>query len=350
MLQGVLPHRFEQPIPPSLPVLAHDQRLVHQPHHHVQHVHRRELRPRADRLRRLEGERPREDRQPAERRPLRPGEQGVAPVERGAQRLLAGRRHPAAPGEQAEGVVEAVEDLRDGEHVNPGRRQLEGERDAGEAGADAGDGVGILRRQREGGGDGPRPGHEELHRRGTGEFVHGGQVIRVRGHQRRDAILALARDLQPLAAGGEDAQGGAGGEQVVGEGGAGVDQVLAVVEDEERGPGGEEGGQGRQHRAARSFPQAEGGGHGDRDARGIGDRREFDKPEALREGGSEVGCKLQGEAGLAAAADTGEGEQPLIGVQEQIAQRGEFGRATDQRGARCRQPGAEEGLFHRVAP
>jgi hypothetical protein len=44
----------------------------------------------------------------------------------------------------------------------------------------------------------------------------------------------LAGQAQRLAAGGEEAVMGAGGEEGVGEGGDGVEQVLAVVEDEER--------------------------------------------------------------------------------------------------------------------
>lgn len=171
LLLRVLPHRFEQVVPPVLPVLAHHQRFVHQPRHEVQHVGQREVGRCTDCLRRVKGERTCEYRQPPEDRPLPLGEQGIAPVKRAPERLLACGHHSAPPGEQAEAVVEAVEDLRGREHTHACRRQFKGEGNAGEAGADTGDGGGILRRQREAGGNGLCPGKEELHCRGAGKFV-----------------------------------------------------------------------------------------------------------------------------------------------------------------------------------
>ena len=70
-------------------------------------------------------------------------------------------------------------------------------------------------------------------------------MVGVRQGEGRHPILPFTRDLQRFAAGGEEAEGGAGREEVIGEGRAGIDQVLAVVEDEQGGLGCEEDGEGR---------------------------------------------------------------------------------------------------------
>jgi len=148
--------------------------------------------------------------------------------------------------------------------------------------------------------------------------------------------LPLPRDLQWLTAGGEQAQGGAGREEMVSEGGTGIDQVLAVVEDEERGLGSEDGVEGFEGGSARRFLQTEGGGDGDGEEGGIGDGREFDEPEALWEEGEEIGGEGEGEAGLAATTDAGESEEALIGVEDEMAQGGEGVVTPDERGTRGR--------------
>ena len=137
---------------------------------------------------------------------------------------------------------------------------------------------------------------------------------------------------------------------MVGEGGAGIEQVLAVVEDEERGLRGEEGGRRGRAGSARRFAQAEGGSDGDGHEDGVGERREFDEPDARGKSGEEIGGEGEGEAGLAAAADAGEGEQALIGVEEEIAQRGKYGAPPDEWGAGGWQPGAEGGGPHHITP
>lgn len=70
-------------------------------------------------------------------------------------------------------------------------------------------------------------------------------MLGIRNREGCEPVLTLTRNLQGLATGGKDAQGGTGGEQVVHEGRTGVDEVLAVVKHQERGPGRKKGGQGR---------------------------------------------------------------------------------------------------------
>ena len=64
-----------------------------------------------DDLRRIEIEAAREDRQPAQRRPLVVGEQVVAPVDRAPQRLLARHQSPGARRQQPEPIRQPIADL-----------------------------------------------------------------------------------------------------------------------------------------------------------------------------------------------------------------------------------------------
>ncbi|MFI6291544.1 hypothetical protein ACIBEJ_08135 [Nonomuraea sp. NPDC050790] len=127
-------------------------------------------------------------------------------------------------------MVEPGQDLlgRQGAHVGGG--QFEGERDAVEAFAEPVHGLqvrgGELPVVGDGGGAvGEQPGRL----RQLGLVLGGGR----RAGQRADAEDVLAGDVQRDAGGGQDGQPGGGAQQVLGEVGAGVDQVLAGVEDQE---------------------------------------------------------------------------------------------------------------------
>ena len=61
------------------------------------------------------------------------GEQVVGPVDRGAQRRMAFDRAPLAPGEHTEPLVEPLRELRRAQHRDPGRGQLQRQRDPIEA-------------------------------------------------------------------------------------------------------------------------------------------------------------------------------------------------------------------------
>jgi hypothetical protein len=77
-----------------------------------------------------------------------------------------------------------------------------------------------------------RAGEEEPHRGGASERLEIRQSVEVRKCERGQSILAFTTDLQRRATGGEDTKRRARGEEMIGEDGAGVDEVLAVVEDE----------------------------------------------------------------------------------------------------------------------
>ena len=135
-----------------------------------------------------------EHRQPFEDALLVVEEQLVAPVDDGAQRLLAGQRGARPAGQQAEPIVEPSGDLRERERPGAGGGQLDGERQPVEPGADVGDHLVVVVGELERRAGGLGPGDEEAH----------GVV----GRERRHRPDGLAADAQPLAAGGEEPQAG----------------------------------------------------------------------------------------------------------------------------------------------
>ena len=87
-----------------------------------------------------------EDREPREERLLGAGEQTVAPVERGAERLLALRQVAGAFGEQLERRCRAGEQSRPARAAGPGGGELDRERQPVEPAADLGHGARTIRR------------------------------------------------------------------------------------------------------------------------------------------------------------------------------------------------------------
>jgi hypothetical protein len=146
------------------------------------------------------------------------GEQVVAPVDRGPQRLLAGQRGAAASAEHVEAVAEAHSDLVERQRGRAGRGELDGQRHAVQTPADLLHGAGGAIR-----------GHRSPaapRRRARRTAARLGQ----RGHPPDDLVGAAQR----LAARGQDAHAGPGAQNLLGQAGARVDQVLAVVEHDQR--------------------------------------------------------------------------------------------------------------------
>ena len=97
----------------------------------------------------------------------------MAPVDRSAQGLLAGIGGAAAGGQKSEPVPDAVGELGRAEAGEPGRGQLQRERDAVQALADDADGGQCLRIEDEARGGGEGPVQEQLGG-GEGRDVAGG--------------------------------------------------------------------------------------------------------------------------------------------------------------------------------
>ncbi len=331
-----LPHRLQQAVARHAGGgSGQHERLVHQPGEHLKHVLGREVAARTDRLGRGEVPAAREGRQAAEEGPLVLAQQRVAPRQRGAQRLLAGRPGAVAAGQQAHAIVQPFEDLPQAERPDARRRQLQRQGDAVQPGADPGHRRGVLRRQSEVRVGGLSAFREEAHRRDArqvGERGEGGGV----GHgERREAVLPLPGDAQRLAAGGEDVQPRRGGEPAGGEVGAGRDQVLAVVQHQQQRTRAQVGQHGRRGVDPQGQAEAQRGRDRRGQERGLGDGGQLDQPGTVGVARGEVGSDGACQAGLAAAAAAGEGDQRRGG--ERLGDRGALAPAPDQARALERQ-------------
>ncbi len=214
LVRGERSHGLQQP--PSAPraALAHDEALVDESAEHVGDRaagstgrHRgdpRQVEP-AD-----------EDRQTAEQLSFVPRQQVVAPVEHRAQGPVPLDR-PAVGGQHPQAVVECGEQPVGAERRAAGGRELDRQRQAVQPAAEFGD-EGLIGREAGVSGGGP----VEEQPRGVG-----GQ------RQRLDRHRPLARYAGPLPAGDQHRHGGTGRQQPLDELGRGVDEVFAVVQDQQ---------------------------------------------------------------------------------------------------------------------
>ncbi len=133
----VLVDRFEHAVAHAAgPLLGCQQRPVDQCGDGLEHHLQRQRVVRADRLDRVDGAPTCEDRHPAEAHLLGLAEQVVAPLDGRFQGPVPRQPGPAAAGEQPEPVAEPGGQLRHRQRADPGRRELNGQRDAVELAAD----------------------------------------------------------------------------------------------------------------------------------------------------------------------------------------------------------------------
>ena len=260
---------------------------------------------------------------------------------------MARQRGAAAAGQQPEPVVEAVGDLRRGHRAQAGGGQLDGQRHAVQAAADRQRRVGV-------------GGHAETRANGGAAFVQqahrrvaerpvvvgaGRRLVR-RDGERRHLAERLAGDAERFAAGGQHPHAGALGEHPVDDGGARVDEVLAVVQHDQRAFAGERGdkavervcGGGRAAAHGRhqgGVAQAEGAQQRVRDLGRVADGGQFHQPDAAGHAVGEAFGGLDRQPGLAGAARPGQGHQAVL--LQQLADPLDLLLAADEAG----QPGAQ---------
>ena len=161
-----------------------------------------------------------EDREPPEHRLLGRRQQVVGPLDGGSQRPMTLDAGPPTAGQEPETIVQPLDQFRRREAPGASGGQLDGERDAVEAAADLLDvvaaGARIERRGRR-----RRPLVEQLH-------------TRSRRVQRCDGDEPLVAQAEALPRGGEHPDVRAALGNGAGQVGGTVDDVLAVVQDEQR--------------------------------------------------------------------------------------------------------------------
>ena len=211
-------------------------------------------------------------------------------------------------GNHAQAIIEAGEDLGRRERPDARRRELDGERETIEPSAEASDGHRVRLGELERRARRPRAvdeqadglGRRDAPRRrvGCGKRQHGNQPRTLVGHTER------------LATGGEDAEAGTLVQQPMDEGRTRVDQVLAVVDHEQKLRFAKGVAEGIRVRAAAPVDPEHRRHVSGNDPR-LGDRCELDPRDSVGEprlGGSR---HFGRQAGLAAPASAGERHKPL---------------------------------------
>jgi len=307
---GVLAHRLEQPVPgPPAPLLHHrDERPVDQPRQQAGRKPR-------DGAGRVGVEAAHEHRQSAEG-PLLVGlQQPHAPRHGRAHAAVVLGEAGSTAGQVAQTGIHAGEDLRRRHRAQPGRGQLDRQRQAVEPRAQPLDrGVAL------------HVGHEPRHAlpRALQE-----QVAGILGAERVQPPHGLADHAERLPAGGHDADPGAVAEHACRERRARVDHVLAVVEHQHQVAA----AQGAAQRSVR--PRHPGGADAEHprrlgsDVGCAGGRREIHDPHAIRPAGRLAAGQLQRQAGLPHAARAGQRDE--AGPAERLADRLQLARAPDER-------------------
>jgi hypothetical protein len=196
------------------------------------------------------------------------------------------------------------------EPVQLGGGQLDGQREPVELLADLQDGALVVRPDGEARHDGPGALGEQDQSRVPVLGAGRRGTLWIGYRQRGNAPHVLSHHPEHLPAGAHHPESGRGAQRAVYESGAGVQQVLAVVQHQQQFP-------------VPQVPDDHFGRRlvgGDIDAQGLGDRvpdhgaighwGEIDQPYAVSECPAQLPGNPDGEAGLTAAAYPGEGDQP----------------------------------------
>ena len=158
----------------------------------------------------------------------------MAPLERGRERVLPRGRRPASGAEHAETVVEPLRDCRRSQRSQATGGELERERQAVEAKADARNVKSVVVANRKPGHRGIRPFDEEPHGL-VAEHIAGLEcVLGIRDVQGRNPKHDLSANMQRFAACGKDRQLRGAAQQGVGELRRRCEQMLAVVENKQK--------------------------------------------------------------------------------------------------------------------
>ena len=233
-LERVLPDRFQLPVT-ALAALTFedDERLQRKLGEEVEDLRLLDTSTTANLLRGAEREPAGKDREPAKEHLLLLAKQLVAPVHGRPQRLVACERRAACPREEPETVAESLLDLMEGQCSEPRRRELEREGNALEAAAYGAHRPSIRPCEGEVWIGCQRTVEEELNGLGPGEILQRYRVDLAEARAREPA-RAPRPELPAAPSSWRGWSGRRGGEQPLDKARTRVDEMLAVVENEER--------------------------------------------------------------------------------------------------------------------
>ena len=299
----------------------------------------------------LEGEASGEDGEASEEGALGRGEQVVGPFDERLEGLVAAQRAAPASGQEAEAIVQPGRDLVDAEHAHPRGGELDGQGDAVQTVADlasAGPFWSVTRKAGStatarstkrrtapyrsrlravgagapSGSGGPGRASDGTRQAVSPGTPSGSRLVaktRMPGHWRRTASASGAQELE---------------------------DVLAVVQEEERVARLEVGEERGLRGLARGLPRSQRGECGAGDERRVREGREVDEPDAVGGAVEATGHGLEGEAGLAHAPRAGQRHERARG--QQALDLRELPLSPDEAGELARQRGgAGRDLRHR---
>ena len=181
----------------------------------------------------------------------------------------------------------------------------------------------------------------EVRQIGMRRVVH----VPVRCQERGHGQHGLLGDAEGLPARGEDAQPGAGREELRDEIRDGVHEMLAVVENEHQLPVGDVLPECGRPRVARALLHPQDGGDGLRHQCGVVQPVELDQPHPVGEDVPEPGRGAQRETGLPDPADARQGQQAR--ARQQLVHLSQVRVTTDKAGEFCgKVPPCGSGLRH----
>ena len=227
------------------------------------------------------------------------GEQVVRPRHCGPQGLVSLDATASRAAEQPKTITEAFEDLRRRERSAPRRGKLDGERDAVEMLTDRPDRAEILVTRVE----------RTVRRSGAVDE----QLARLAvGFERRNDPDLLTGNPEWLAARGEHSGRRASRGHRSHHRGGRVEDVFAVVDDQQESTPAEQVEMCVLQRQSRLRLHRQARGHRSNDSVGVGHGSQLDNPRAVRSRFRGKGCNLDGEARLAHAAGACERHQLVV--------------------------------------
>ena len=255
-------------------------------------------------------------------------EQPIAPVDSGAQRLVARQRRAAASCQQPEAVVKSQQDVIEGQDAREAGRKLDRQRDAFQASADLRDSrrrgcVELESRPAE-----PRSLDEQPHGLALQQHLGARAAGRVGNTQRGRAPDDLAWETERLAAGDEHRYLRARTLDSADQRRARLHQVLAAVKHQQHPAGRKRLQEDFEDRPLSLLAHATGGGDRQLEKACIQDGRELDEEDAVAMSLDEVSGEAQRQPGFARAAGPCQGDQSR--AVEQAPQLGQLMLAADE--------------------
>ncbi len=246
-------------------------------------------------------------------------------------------------GEQPQALVETGRQLGQRQRPQPHRGQLDRQRQPVEPLAEPDDVRQVPRGKGEPGDRGRGALDKQLDRGArvdpAGRLVRAQRVIRIGRPGNRERVEragVLAADVERLAAGGQQGDLRRAGDQGLGQHRAGVDQVLAAVEDKQQPAAAELVEQLLSPGAWPGPWQPERAGDRVRHQPRVAHPGQLDQAGTVGEAWLRPGRRPQRQPGLADAGRPGHGDQP--GARQQLVQPGKLRLPADKRGGLHRQP------------